>query len=207
VGINNLNPTVELDVTGKTKTTTLQVTSGAGNNKILISDASGNASWKSTVAAQTKSITLTPSMFPSEAFSGATRGTLGGFGLPVINMTDGGNREIRISIPIPSDWNGGSMKAKILYSSSTTSGNIYLKVGRSFRTTNESVTAATFSINYAIAVSTTAKGLKQHSATLSGSATGDIMVHIYIRRLGGDALDTNTGIMYFHGVNLEYTTK
>lgn len=46
VGIgNNTAPTQKLDVTGTTKTTNLQMTSGATANYIMQSDASGNASW------------------------------------------------------------------------------------------------------------------------------------------------------------------
>lgn len=46
VGVNNLTPTETLDIVGKTKTTNLQVTTGAGTGKILTSDASGNATWE-----------------------------------------------------------------------------------------------------------------------------------------------------------------
>lgn len=45
LGIGTTTPTQRLDVSGKTRTTSLQITSGATNNYILLSDASGNASW------------------------------------------------------------------------------------------------------------------------------------------------------------------
>lgn len=45
LGIGTSTPAERLDVNGKTKTTTLQVTSGASNGYLLQSDASGNASW------------------------------------------------------------------------------------------------------------------------------------------------------------------
>jgi hypothetical protein len=45
VGIGTSAPGAKLDVTGKTKTATLQVTNGAMDNYVLRSDASGNASW------------------------------------------------------------------------------------------------------------------------------------------------------------------
>jgi len=45
VGISTAAPSVPLEVNGKTKTTTLQITNGAGSNKLLTSDASGNATW------------------------------------------------------------------------------------------------------------------------------------------------------------------
>ena len=45
VGIGTTTPSEKLDVNGKTKTDTLQVTSGAAANRYLSSDASGNGSW------------------------------------------------------------------------------------------------------------------------------------------------------------------
>ncbi|MES2812019.1 MAG: hypothetical protein V4670_06075 [Bacteroidota bacterium] len=46
VGIGTLTPAEKLDVNGKTKTTNLQVTTGAGAGKVLTSDATGNATWQ-----------------------------------------------------------------------------------------------------------------------------------------------------------------
>ncbi len=48
IGIGVAVPTERLEVDGKTKTTNLQVTAGAGANKILTSDATGNATWQNT---------------------------------------------------------------------------------------------------------------------------------------------------------------
>jgi len=46
IGIGTTTPTTDLDVTGKTRTATLQVTSGATNGYVLTSDGSGNATWQ-----------------------------------------------------------------------------------------------------------------------------------------------------------------
>ncbi len=46
VGISVPNPSEKLEVNGKIKTTSLQITSGAATGKVLISDAAGNASWE-----------------------------------------------------------------------------------------------------------------------------------------------------------------
>ena len=48
VGIGTSNPSEKLEVSGKTKTTNLQVTSGSGLGKILTSDAGGNATWQTS---------------------------------------------------------------------------------------------------------------------------------------------------------------
>ena len=45
VGIGTITPSVKLDINGKTKATQLQLTTGATNNYVLKSDASGNATW------------------------------------------------------------------------------------------------------------------------------------------------------------------
>jgi hypothetical protein len=45
VGIANFDPQETLDINGKTKTTNLQITSGAQSGYILQSDANGNATW------------------------------------------------------------------------------------------------------------------------------------------------------------------
>ncbi len=48
IGIGVAVPSEKLEVSGKTKTTDLQVTNGAGIGKVLTSDASGNATWQSS---------------------------------------------------------------------------------------------------------------------------------------------------------------
>lgn len=50
IGIGVPVPTEKLEVAGKTKTTNLQVTNGAGINKVLTSDANGNAIWTTPVS-------------------------------------------------------------------------------------------------------------------------------------------------------------
>ena len=46
VGIGTSSPSEKLDVAGKTKTTNIQITSGATNEYVLTSDASGNGTWQ-----------------------------------------------------------------------------------------------------------------------------------------------------------------
>lgn len=63
VGIGATNPTERLEVTGKTKTTNLQVTNGAGAGKVLASDANGNANW--TQMMRTDVLSIGPFSFVS----------------------------------------------------------------------------------------------------------------------------------------------
>ena len=48
VGINTSSPSEKLDVSGKTKTTNFQMTSGATDGYVLTSDASGNGTWQAS---------------------------------------------------------------------------------------------------------------------------------------------------------------
>ncbi len=50
VGIGTTNPSEKLEVAGKTKTTALQVITGATSGYVLQSDASGNGSWVAPVS-------------------------------------------------------------------------------------------------------------------------------------------------------------
>jgi Collagen triple helix repeat (20 copies) len=69
VGINNPSPNATLDIIGTVKTTNFAMTSGAGVNKTLISDAAGNATWQ-----------------PNNAIKSAIVGVFGtGVNLPVNN--------------------------------------------------------------------------------------------------------------------------
>lgn len=56
VGVGTSTPSEILDVNGKIKTTSLQITSGATNGYILTSDASGNAIWSSIYKKETVNI-------------------------------------------------------------------------------------------------------------------------------------------------------
>jgi hypothetical protein len=51
VGLGIATPTEKLEVGGKTKTTDIQITNTAGADKVLTSDASGNATWETQKSA------------------------------------------------------------------------------------------------------------------------------------------------------------
>lgn len=57
VGVGTATPTTKLDVSGKTRTSQLQVTTSPNDGYILTSDASGNATWSSLYTKSTTNIT------------------------------------------------------------------------------------------------------------------------------------------------------
>jgi len=209
VGIGVSAPTERLEVAGKTKTTTLQVTDGAGANKVMISDANGNASWGSSVTPSnvTRSIAIAPGMFSNTAMYNSTHKTLGGWLLPVIEMADNTTCQIAMSLPLPSDWVAGTaIKIKLLYSSSTNSGNIFFSFGSLKLVENVSTITGTSSSDVSLNVSSTAHGLKEYSHSISMNVTTKVL-HFTLRRKGTSGADTNSGLMYIHGVNIEYTAN
>ncbi|MFN8297936.1 MAG: tail fiber domain-containing protein, partial [Chitinophagales bacterium] len=58
IGVGYNTPTTKLDVNGKTRTTTFQMTNGAANGYILQSDAAGNGTWVAAPSAATDSQNL-----------------------------------------------------------------------------------------------------------------------------------------------------
>lgn len=60
LGIGTQFPSTKLEVNGTTKTTNLIMTSGAGANKVLTSDGSGNASWEDNAAKSTGMLAVLP---------------------------------------------------------------------------------------------------------------------------------------------------
>jgi len=77
VGIGTTAPSEKLDVIGKTKTSTLQVTIGATTGNVLTSDASGNATWQAINSGTVTSIALSmPSIFSVSGSPITTSGTL-----------------------------------------------------------------------------------------------------------------------------------
>jgi trimeric autotransporter adhesin len=72
VGIGTINPTEKLEVAGKTKTSNLQVTTGAGVGKVLTSDTSGNATWQTATTPNTWGLTGNAGTNPAINFIGTT---------------------------------------------------------------------------------------------------------------------------------------
>ena len=58
VGINTASPGATLDVNGKTKTGTFQLTTGGSNNYVMVSDGSGNGTWQVNTWAQLDSVSI-----------------------------------------------------------------------------------------------------------------------------------------------------
>ena len=179
------------------------------NGQFLQTNGSGNLTWGAPMPNVIRSIVIAPGMFPTEAFSGSTtkKSIVGGSGLPVIEMGDNVSGQIAMSVPLPSDWVAGTaVKIKLLYSNVTNSGNISFRFGSAKLAENSTTITGISSSTVSLNVSSTAYGLKEYSHSISMNSTEKVL-HFYLRRQGTNSADTNSGVMYIHGVNLEYTGK
>ncbi|MAZ36746.1 MAG: hypothetical protein CL842_04775 [Crocinitomicaceae bacterium] len=177
--------------------------------QFLQTNGNGNLTWGAPMPNVIRSIVIAPGMFPTEAFSGSTtkKSIVGGSGLPVIEMGDNVSGQIAMSVPLPSDWVAGTaVKIKLLYSNVTNSGNISFRFGSAKLAENSTTITGTSSSTVSLNVSSTAYGLKEYSHSISMNSTEKVL-HFYLRRQGTNSADTNSGVMYIHGVNLEYTGK
>jgi hypothetical protein len=103
VGLGTQSPAEKLDVQGKTKTTTFQMTEGATNNYVLQSDANGNATW------------VNPSTFTTTSSNWTTSGTnqysalSGNVGIGTTASTNklhvSGNSTLAGTVNFNNDWN------------------------------------------------------------------------------------------------------
>ena len=179
------------------------------NGQFLQTNGNGNLTWGAPMPNVIRSIVIAPGMFPTEAFSGSTtkKSIVGGSGLPVIEMGDNVSGQIAMSVPLPSDWVAGTaVKIKLLYSNVTNSGNISFRFGSAKLAENSTTITGISSSTVSLNVSSTAYGLKEYSHSISMNSTEKVL-HFYLRRQGTNSADTNSGVMYIHGVNLEYTGK
>ena len=179
------------------------------NGQFLQTNGSGNLTWGAPMPNVIRSIVIAPGMFPTEAFSGSTtkKSIVGGSGLPVIEMGDNVSGQIAMSVPLPSDWVAGTaVKIKLLYSNVTNSGNISFRFGSAKLAENSTTITGISSSTVSLNVSSTAYGLKEYSHSISMNSTEKVL-HFFLRRQGTNSADTNSGVMYIHGVNLEYTGK
>ncbi len=192
--------------TGLVTTPSIRITgSSPAANDVLVSDASGNGTWQPMPSKQ-RAYMISPRDFDATDFNAnVTHGTVGGFSMPCLNFADGGNGNAQLSIPVPSDWASGNITWRLLYTSSTNTGNFNFTMWMQGMAVGDDLGGSP-STSGALTLSppATANYLQEATKTETFINTTDKVVHLYLRRNGSNAGDTSTGIMRVVGIIMEY---
>jgi len=209
VGINNTNPTVELDVTGevkvssKTTTTSLKVTGGSpASNKVLVSDADGDATWQD-VPSKTHSISMPAITYSNDVLqSGTSFGTYG-WNYRYVALPDVGNKDFVLSLMLPTGRTSNTITMRVSYTSNVNVGNFRVFFATAPRTDGETIGANPSGSSSTLAAPSTANTLKTWTRTFS-VASADTYIFMVFRRSGSDALDTSVGDLRILGVTFDF---
>ncbi|MCB0480834.1 MAG: hypothetical protein KDC83_05345 [Flavobacteriales bacterium] len=202
VGISNTNPTSELDISGKTITQDLKVTTGAAANKVLVSDADGDATWQD-VPSKTNTIAFPVHLYSNDVlYSGTTFGTYS-WGRRYVQFDDVNTDDLSLTFLAPADRTSNNFTAVIYYTSDDNSGNFRMFMAFENFAEGDVVSGAPGGVLNTIPAPSTVDAVKIWNKSFS-VGTGSNYVTFIIRRSGGDALDTSTGKLRILGINIEY---
>lgn len=137
IGIGTVFPSELLDINGKTKTTSIQITNGATSGYILQSDANGNASWvsPSSIGSTGGDLETDRIFIGHEVRNVLTQYSFGSYS---------GNKGIKLTTRIPNDNN--QKRHKIIIEGGHTGGTIPITFEVSFRLNNGAFTETTCNI-------------------------------------------------------------
>lgn len=170
-------------------------------------DSSNVAAFAYNTPAQTKSILITPGMISTQTFNGGVTLAQAPTYRPCIDMPEGaGTVEFSISIPAPTDYKGTTITARMLYTSTTNTGNFDLRIGIRGAGVGEDLTPFTSSFSNPLASPSNVAFLQEHIQPLPNSNLNQNtkMIQILIRRSSQSSNDTSTGTLKFLGLVLEY---
>jgi|GEM_PF-6487845 len=204
VSIGTTDAAAKLTVGGALKADNIQLTQGAGENKVLVSDANGNASW-GEVPARQRSITISPGMISDNGLlSGITRGTIGGFRYPTIDIPEGGTRDFVFSVPLPSDYEGGNIKVRVLYTSTTNVGTFNCSFAVRSYEVGTKLDQGPGGGGIFLESPETAEHMAEGILTRGGLSAASNLMNVVFRRRGDAAEDTSTATLRILGFIIEY---
>lgn len=221
VGIGTTNPTAKLHVSGttilggnttisgnnttsgKTTTATFKVTGGSpGANKVLVSDADGDATWQN-VPSRTHTISMPANMYSDAVLQSGVNFGKYSWNQRYVEFDNSATQTMTLSFMLPEDRTSNTLTIRIAYTSNAAGGNFRILTGRTPLGEGDDVTTSPGSGSATIAAPTTVNRLKVYTRTISVGSTDDY-VFLVIRREGNDAADTNTGKFRVLGVAIDY---
>lgn len=192
----------ELEVLGNVQANSIKLLNGAANNKILISDADGDATW-GDAPSRKRSIIVTPGMI-NNLYGGATRGSIVWF--ETIEFPDVGTPGLGMTIPLPEDYKGGNLTIKVLYTNSSNTGNVRLPLGIKGLALGGNL-AENIGGSITLSPPTTADYLASGERVQGVNnllATDSKIIALHAQRQSADASDTSTGILKILGFVISY---
>ena len=173
------------------------------------SDSTNIAAFAHSIAPRKRSVILTPGMVnATNMLGGAVHSNL--VWHPCIDLPEGGNFvEFYLSIPVPSDFRGTSFTVRVLYTSSSTTGNFDVIVGSRGTNLGQDLTPFVGGSSKVFPAPATANLLMEGVSILQDPFTSNInantrILHLLVRRRSESAIDTSTGLLKVMGLVLEY---
>jgi hypothetical protein len=176
-----------------------------------LADSSNVAKYAYDVPTRKRSIMITPGMIgDSYVNENVTHAQLWHTGIyqPVLEFPDAKNSVVAMSIPLPSDYNGGPITAKVLYSSSTSTGNFDCSVFNRGVAVGGNLAANSGGGGLVIPTLSSPSILGEGTTNLALSiSSATRYLNIIFKRRGASSADTSTGKLHVLGLIIEYDAK
>lgn len=153
-----------------------------------------------------RSIFVTPTSLDGSSFSGsASRGTAGSH--RTANMPNGSTSNLVFTLPIPADYHSGLNTAKIIYTSTSNSGNIGVTFQSKAFGVGDVISQAPAGTEETLPPPASIRHLQVGTVAIGDGANpdlDDLFLLCIFRRNGASALDTSTGTFQLIGMILDY---
>ncbi len=157
------------------------------------------------VPSRKRSIMITPSMMNSSWKSSDVKlGGVGGWIHTSMEIPEGGTHNITISIPIPSDYNGGGITAKALYTSTTNTGQFDCNIFARGSTIDANLDRGTGGGELLLDAPSKVNHLAIGTTQLGGIDPNPEVINLHFKRRSDSTADTSTGTLHLLGIILEY---
>lgn len=195
-------PAQTIESEGTIKTESIQLTNGAGAGKILTSDVDGNATW-SNLPKRKRTILITPSMFRNETISGAYLSLIDTSRHSCIIFPESTSSGYSVSLPLPAEFSSTDVTLRILYTSSTNSGNFRVELGIGGVDLSGDLNKSFTIFSHILSAPAESDELLEYSYPAS-LELNDKVVNLLISRFSSNPVDTSTGDFKLLGICLDY---
>lgn len=187
---------------GLIRSESLQLTNGAGDGKILMSDDSGNASW-SELPSRKRTIVITPGMLRNDFFPGGLLSKIDTSNHSCVILPESTTSGYTVSLPLPADFSSTTATVRILYSSTTNAGNFRLEAGLGGLDLSGDLNKSLSTLTRIVSSPAESDDLQQYSFNVN-LGPENLIVNLVIVRIPENTLDTSTGDLKIVGICIDY---